>query len=285
MYQIRKEIFVDEDSELGRTLGTAFAGQQIPDPVPDPAPGPGLELSQPILLRDKPNAVVSFMKIVGDRDDASLNYCIRAIRCPGIIIEDCDLSFSRYSALWLTDCPGAKILGGDFHDNGRVKTLSNGTKTHVGHGVHLDGDCDGTLIKGLHAFKNWEDGAQQQKSCTGLVTYDGVLFEDNDENAIDGKGGRSLVLRSTLDSGRDECVVLHKNHESLVAEDTLFIARSFKAHINASAATVSLVRPRLRTIPSRPDKYVRMSQTDLYGAEILPDFAQDRLTVSGGSRV
>ncbi len=133
--------------------------------------------------------------------------------CVDVVLQDLDISGSRFSGLNLHGCRNVRVIGGRFYENGRHKSGSNSGR--IGHGIHLAGDSENISVEGAECFKNFEDGLQTANSFTGTATLLDCDFHDNLENAVDQKGGTVIHIRPDYRENGDgrgmEAIVVH-NH-------------------------------------------------------------------------
>ena len=143
-----------------------------PEPMPSRAPTSSRTRIAEAVIKDEDGLTLESRK---------WNGAIKLVRCANVRIVDCEAFGAAYSGLWLEDCPGAQVIGGENHHNG-------------GHGIHLGGDCGGVVVDGAILRDNLEDGVQMANSAGNRAVFHDCWFIRNSENGFDGKNGKATFV-------------------------------------------------------------------------------------------
>lgn len=149
--------------------------------------------------------------------------------CPDVIVRNFDL-FGTHENEWgnltLRNSPRALVEDGESHDNPR------------GHGLFLDGDMDGTIVRRFKAWGNQEDGIQANNDATGNILFEDILTHGNGENDLDWKAAAKGTFRRFQFMGwskaKHESVTLQNHHVATEFHDGIIAVKNENGVLNLS---------------------------------------------------
>lgn len=156
---------------------------------------------------------------------------LRLRNCPRSVIENVTVRSVRGHGVVLDNCRESVVRRLTSHGNGKV----NDKGGRVGHGLLMEGDCHSVLIQGLLAFDNIEDGVQHGNGAIGFVTYVDAILRDNNENAVDIKGGEAAFILSYLSQTRRDSPILMHN----TAKRVTLVRSVVRGHDDAPIVTAT----------------------------------------------